>query len=86
MSEVDLVAFKLEEPSLWWLRIGAPHLVLGKDQFVEAMEKRTTVRICPTPLAWLQSGCEGACPLDLAENFHEAQRLCGRAASLEAAA
>jgi hypothetical protein len=83
---VDLLAFRLEEPERWWLRAGVPHLVLGKDQFVEAMQNGPHGPICPSPLAWLQAGCEGFCPLDLAENFHETARLDGRAAALEAAA
>ena len=83
---VDLCAFRIEEPERWWRRIGAPHLVLGKDQFVGAMQNARIGAICPSPLAWLQAGCEGFCPLDLAENFHGAVRLRARLAKLEAAA
>ena len=81
----DLLAFRIEEPERWWLRIGAPHLVLGMDQFVEAMEFGGYVAICPTPLAWLQADCEGFCPLDLGEDFHEANRMWSRLTGLEAA-
>ena len=77
---VDLLAFRLEEPERWWLRIGVPHLVLGKDQFVAAMQNVPIGTLCPSPLAWLQAGCDGICPLDLAEDFHEVERLGARAA------
>ncbi len=50
---VDLLAFRLEEPERWWLRIGAPDLVLGKDQFVTAMVTSSMVRLHATPLQWL---------------------------------
>ncbi len=83
---VDLLAFRLEEPERWWLRIGAPHSVLGMDQFVTAMETGGIVGLHATPLEWLRAGCVGACPLDLAENFHEAERIRARSAKLEAAA
>ncbi len=82
---VDLCAFRIEEPERWWLRIGAPHLVLGKDQFFAAMQMPRIIGICPSPLAWLQAGCNGFCPLDLAEDFHETERMRVRLESLEAA-
>ncbi len=83
---VDLCAFRIEEPERWWFRIGVPHLVLGKDQFVAAMQMLRIGNICPTPLAWLQAGCNGFCPLDLARDFHETERMRVRLESLEAAA
>ena len=55
------------------------------DQFLDAMENGTRILICSTPLAWLRAGCEGYCPLDLAEDFHEADRMRSRLAGLEAA-
>ena len=83
---VDLCAFHLEEPERWWLRVGAPDLVLGKDQFVTAMVTGSIVHLHATPLQWLRAGCVGACPLDLAENFHEAEHFRARLAKLGAAA
>ena len=83
---VDLLAFRLEEPERWWLRAGAPDLVLGKDPFVTAMVTGSMVRLHATPLQWLQAECEGCCPLDLAVDFHETERMRVRLESLEAAA
>ena len=83
---VDLCAFRLNEPEQWWLRIGAPHLVLGKDQFIGAMQNGPHGPICPSPLAWLQAGCEGFCPLELADAYQDARRIRGHLESLEAAA
>ncbi len=56
------------------------------DQFVTAMETGAQVGLHATPLQWLKAECQGACPLDLAENFHEAERIRARSAKLEAAA
>ena len=83
---VDLLAFHLDDPEHWWLRIGAPHLVLGKDQFIDAMQIARYETICPTPLHWLQAGCEGFCALDLAGDYQDHQRMRARLAKLEAAA
>ena len=83
---VDLCAFRLEEPARWWLRARAPHLVLGKDQLVTAMETASIGAVYSSPLAWLQAGCEAFCPLDLAEDYQDVERMRARLAKLEAAA
>ena len=83
---VDQVAFKLEEPNLWWLRIGTPHLVLGKDKFLEAMVTGSDIALHATPLQWLQAECEGSCLLDLAEEWQSVCAMRGHLESLETAA
>ena len=60
--------------------------MLGKDQFIEAMENNPTGLICPSPLAWLQAGCEGFCPFDLAEGYQDGQRMRVRLTKLESVA
>ena len=81
----DLLAFHLEEPDRWYLRRGEWGLVLGMDQFNEAMVTGSRIILHATPLQWLRAGCEGACPLDLAEDWQGACRLCERLQNLEAA-
>ena len=83
---VDLLAFKLEEPDRWWLRIGAAGLVLGKDKFLEAMVTGSNITLHATPLQWIQAECEGACPLDLAEEWQAVCTMREHLESLEAAA
>ncbi len=82
---LDLLAFRLEEPERWSLRIGRQGLVLGKQIFIDSMVTGSNARVCATPLAWLQGGCEGICLLDLASDFHEMERLRAHLADLEAA-
>ena len=83
---VDLCAFRIEEPERWWLRIGAPHSVLGKDQFVTAMVTGSIVGLHATPLQWLKAECQGACLLDLAEGYQDGQRMRVRLTKLESVA
>ena len=83
---VDLCAFRLEESEHWWLRLDMPGLVLGKHNLINAMFTGSDVTLYATPLEWLQAGCEGACPLDLAADLHEVARMRSRLESLGAAA
>ena len=71
----DLLAFRLEEPERWWLRRGAWGSVLGKDQLVDAMMAGEAVRLHASPLDWLRAECQGACPIDVAEDHHDLERL-----------
>jgi len=77
---VDLLAFRLEAPDRWYLRRGKWNLVLGKDQFVDAMAEGRPCVLHPTPLDWLRAECRGACPLDLAEAFQATERYWREAA------
>lgn len=63
----DLLAFRLDDPSSWWLRRGSPDLVLGKGQLAEALSTGAPICLHETPLAWLRAECRVACLLDLAE-------------------
>ena len=83
---LNLVAFNLEQPELWWSRIGAPGLALGKEQLLEAMVIGSAITLHPTPLQWLQAECLGACLLDLAEDLREAELMRARLAKLESVA
>jgi len=71
---VDLLAFRLEEPDRWYLRRGKWGLVLGKNQFVDAMAEGRSVQLHGMPLDWLRAECRGACPLDLAEAHQAVER------------
>ena len=82
---VDLCAFRLDEPERWWLRIDEPHLVLGKDKFFNAILSGSKIILHATPLQWLQAECEGACPLDLAEDWQGVNRMREHLQNLEAA-
>ena len=81
---IDILAFRLEEPTIWWLRNGAPHLVLGRNHLITAMLDGTAVQLHSTPLEWLQAGCEGVCLLDLADSYQEAVRTRVHLTDLEA--
>ena len=76
----DLLAFRLDEPDRWYLRRGKWNLVLGKDQFIDAMAEGRACVLHPTPLDWLRAECAGTCPLDLAEAFQATER-CWREAA-----
>ena len=83
---VDLLAFRLNAPERWWLRIGAAQLVLGKDQFLDAMASSSNITLHDTPLQWLRAECEGACPLDLADSYQDAAHTRAHLTGLVAAA
>ena len=51
---VDLLAFKSDEPSRWWLRLGACAF-LGGDALGDVVMDEP-VRVFRTPLTWLQAG------------------------------
>ena len=53
----DLLAFRLDDPGHWWLRRGAPDLVLGKGQLGEALSTGAPIRLHETPLDWLCAEC-----------------------------
>ena len=57
----DLIAFKPADPANWWLRRGAVDL-LGLYNIVPW--RLDSLRVCETPLSWLQAGAKGICILD----------------------
>lgn len=60
----DLVAFRLDQPDLWWLRAG--ETLLGESHLRDRFEDRRPARLVETPLDWLRAGGEAACVLDWA--------------------
>ena len=60
---VDLAAFIPEAPERWWLRVGNG-VLLGADVVDKAEFFDEPVHLYPSPLAWLQNECRGACALD----------------------
>jgi hypothetical protein len=65
----DLLAFRLGEPRLWWLRTGNSG-VLGDEAYTRAIETAEPIWMHPTPLHWLRAGCQGAVLLDdLADRY-----------------
>ena len=71
----DLLAFDAARPARWFNRIGESGLVLGAEFVGHALNSGEPIRLCPTPLAWLQAGClGGAVMLDDAEVRQERTR------------
>lgn len=60
----DLLAF--DSDGRWWYRHGARDQVLGPERLAAAFDG-AEVAPSPSPLAWLQGGCLGFCPLGLVE-------------------
>lgn len=60
---VDLVAFRIETPSSFWLRDGAG-VMLGHDALGHAEHYREPLTVHETPFDWLRSGGQGCCVLD----------------------
>ena len=58
----DLVAFRLDAPSRWWLRCGEP--LLGEQYVTQCADCGVAVRLVSTPLDWLRAGGAAACVLD----------------------
>ena len=57
----DLIAFKLDDPSRWWLRRAAVDLL---GAYNVTPWKLGTTTIHETPLSWLQAAATGICILD----------------------
>lgn len=68
---IDLVAFRSSQPDSWLLRTGLGWC-LGLHRGVEAHTWGDPVRLCVSPLEWLQGGASGLCLLDWdAPEVHE---------------
>ena len=80
----DLIAFRPEEPTLWYYRIGDPGAVLGADNLDLAHAEELPISFATTPLDWLRGDCRGAVLLDLCSEHwraaHDAERDAATAA------
>ena len=59
---IDLVAFRLSDPSRWWRRTGLAEY-LGEHLIQRAVTWHKPLHVLPTPLAWLKARGRGVCPL-----------------------
>ena len=57
---IDLIAFAAEHPDRWYYSDGKPGLVLGDGHLDQAVHTAVPIRLFDSPLAWLQSGAQGA--------------------------
>ena len=60
---VDLLAFKFDSPTRWWLRLG-DGVLLGQHNARLAQFKEEPVVVHATPLDWLRADCQGVVVLD----------------------
>ena len=60
---VDLIAFDLAHPGLFWRRRGEA-LVLGNAYLEIASQEREPIPVFKTPMSWLKAGGAGICILD----------------------
>ena len=61
---VDLIAYRIDYPDVWYFYRGEPRLVLGADALIEAAATDAPLRIHRTPRDWLAAGGDGCCLLD----------------------
>ena len=64
----DLIAWRLEDPTRWTYRLGAPGAALGADNLDLAHSEGWAITFELTPLAWLRGDCRGACLLEVCES------------------
>ena len=55
---VDIVAFKMSDPTRFWLRLGQG-VILGLHSSRLATLKQEPILVHPHPLAWLRDDCQG---------------------------
>ena len=74
----DVIAWRPEEPTRWYYRLGTPGAVLGADNLGLAHSEGWPVTFELTPLAWLLAGCHGSVLLEVCEahwrNLDEAEQ------------
>ena len=73
----DLLAWRLEEPTHWYYRLGTPGAVLGVDNLGLAHSEGWPITFELTPLAWLLADCRGAVLLELCEAHWRAEDEAG---------
>ncbi len=69
----DLIAWRLEEPTRWWCRLGTPGIALGADNLELAHSEGWAITFELSPFAWLLANCRGAVLLDLCEAHWRAE-------------
>ena len=67
---IDLLAFTVEQPTLWFYRDGVAGLILGDGHLAHSIGSMVPVSLFNTPIAWLRAGCQGAVILEDAERRH----------------
>jgi hypothetical protein len=64
---IDLIAWRPDESTRWWLRLDDFDAVLGADHLDLAHTAGLPISFATTPLEWLQGNCRGACLLGYCE-------------------
>ncbi len=64
---IDLIAWRPDDPTQWWCRLGDVDVVLGADLLDLAHTAGRPISLHQTPLQWLQADCRGACMLNYCE-------------------
>ena len=64
---IDMLAWRPDDPTRWWCRLGDVGVVLGADNLDLAHTASLSISFATTPLDWLQADCRGACLLDYCE-------------------
>ncbi len=80
---LDLLALRLDQPEMWWRRVGEADLILGEDHYLDAIETGAPIKIFDSPVAWLRGNCAGACILDDCEARWSAERRAEDQGALE---
>ncbi len=80
----DLIAWRLEEPTRWWYRLGTSGIALGADNLELAHSEGWPITFELTPLAWLLGNCRGAVLLELCEGHWRAEDEDGAGAHVAA--
>ena len=70
----DLIAWRPEDPTQWYYRIGDHGGVLGAYHLDLAHAEDLPISFAITPLIWLQGNCRGAVLLDICEAHWRALR------------
>ena len=63
----DLIAWRPEESTSWYYRLGTPGCVLGADNLDLAHSEGWPICFATTPLDWLRGCCRGAVLLEVCE-------------------
>ena len=64
---IDLIAWRPDDPTIWWHRLGDVEGVLGADHLDLAHTAGRPISLHGTPLDWLRADCRGACLLGYCE-------------------
>ncbi len=64
---IDMLAWRPDDPTRWWLRQGDIDAVLGADNLDLAHTEGWPICFATTPLDWLRGNCHGSCLLGYCE-------------------